>query len=281
MWLNKRKYVLVNIETKEDVYESKELLPKEVVLEDIESENLEDALYRLEERVNGRKVRNTWVMRKARKKPTPEELAAKSREDAEAFIAQDAQDIKDRVEAHRAFAAKVKETYGIESGGGVDTLKIPTGKDGNLGIIEATNLALAESAYEGIRKTRPEEVSAFVTSIMNSGTTIISGIAQMFATKITESKDRKKKPVENKEEPVKKEQPEKKKEKPSLKEPEVHKEDLGKGVTKTTFGTKETLEPSYHYQDIDITSTGSDTPKPYDLYEQYKNDMLGITEEVE
>ena len=271
MWFNKRRYVLVNLDTKEDVYESKEMLLKEVVLEDIESENLEDALYRAEERVNGRKVRNTWVMRKARKPKSPEELAAKSREDAEEFIAKDAQDIKDRVDAHKAFAAKVKETYGIENTGGVDNINIPTSADGKVSIIGLANQAIAESTYLGIRETRPEEVSNAFKSIMNSGTTILAGIAQMLTAKITESRNKpenkdttdvkKEKEVEKKQDEVKKEKP---------KEVETHKEVVSEGVTKTTFGTG---------IDTDSSEPENTTSSLYDDYEQYKKDQLGGGEE--
>ena len=283
--LNREKYVLIDTEEKEIVWEGKVLVSKESVLQDIEEENLKDCLYRLEIWKSGKKVRNAWVMKKPRRVQTPEELAAKSREDAEAFIAQDAQDIKDRVEAHKAFAVKVKETYGIE-GGAVDKIKIPTGKDGNLGILEAVQIATAESAYEGIREN-PSETAAAVKSAMNMVPTILASITQLITNWISESNNRKKKPVEKKEELVNKEEPEKKKEsikkkeKPAPKELEVHKEDLGKGVTKTTFGTEETPEPAYQYQKIDVTSTASNTPKPYDLYEQYVKDMIGTTEEVE
>ena len=267
---SKRRYVLVNVETKEDVYELKELLSKEVVLQDIDDDNLEEGLYRLEERVNGRKVRNSWVMRKPRTPKSPEELAAKSREDAEAFIAQDAKDIKDRVEAHKAFAAKVKETYGIEGGGGVSDIKIPTAEDGKVSIIRMANQAIAESTYLGIRETKPSEVAATVKSVMDSGTTILAGIAQMIATRLSESNTRKKK--EEKE-------PEKKKEE-KPKEVETKTEDLGEGKTRTTFGNEQNISTSEHESTTSTLNNGSDTPKEPEVpvtYEEYRAGMLGDT----
>ena len=268
---NRDKYVLWNIEEKEIVWEGKELLSKEAVQQDIEDENLEDTLYRMEIWSGGRKVRNAWVMRKARKKSSPEELAEKSREEAEAFIAKDAQDIKDRVEAHKAFALKVRETYGIE-GGAVDKIEIPTGKDGTLGILEAAQIAVAQSTYEGIRKTRPEEVAASFKSVMDSGTTILAGIAQMLTARMVESKKPKvKKEVVEKKEEVKKPEPKKE-------EVKTHKEDLGDGKTKVTFGSDASTDPTYHFQKTDTTTTSSDIHKLPVTYEEYKKDML-VTEE--
>lgn len=286
-------YALVNIETKEDVYVSKEFIEKEYVLKEIEKDNLPDVLYRLEERKSGRKIRNAWLMKKPRQPKSAEDLAAKSREDAEAFISQDAKDIKDRVEAHKAFAAKVKETYGIEGGGAVDKIKIPTAEDGKVSILGMANQAIAESTYLGIRETKPAEVAATVKSVMDSGTMILAGIAQLIATRLAESNSRKKKPDEKKEvpEPEKKTtEPEKKKVEP--KELPTHKEDLGEGISKTTFGADALTYPVYQHQKIDTTSNSSDTPKEAvppvtaqdikERYEQYERDMLeDIKEEVE
>ncbi|MCK4329766.1 hypothetical protein KAX02_07975 [candidate division WOR-3 bacterium] len=280
---SKRRYVLVNVETKEDVYESKELLPKEVVLQDIEDDNLEEGLYRVEERVNGRKVRNTWVMRKSRRKATEEELAAKSREDAEEFIKKDAQDIKDRVEAHKKFADKVRQTYGIEGGGAVDNIKIPTNEDGKISIISAANQAIAESTYLGIRETKPAEVAATVKSVMDSGTTILAGIAQLIATRLADSNNRNKKPAEKKEVPEQeKKEPEPIKKKVEPKEVPTHKEDIGGGITKTTFGTEQNSTTSVPDSTTSTPSgefNNSDTPI---TYEQYTKDMTELAkEEVE
>ena len=272
---SREKFVLWNIEEKEIVWEGKELLTKESVQQDIEDENLEDTLYRMEIWSGGRKVRNAWVMRKQRKKPSPEELAEKSREEAEAYIQQSAKDIKKAVEDHQAFVAKVKETYGIESGGGVGNIAVPTGKDGKLTIMGAANQAIAESTYLGIRETKPAEVAEAVKSIMNSGTTIVAGIAELLTNRIVESKKR----------PHKKVEPEKKKEEvasklePKKEELEVHKKDIGEGKTKITFGADKTPEPILPYQHIDTTYNGSDTPKvPVPAssvtYEEYKEDML-------
>ena len=282
---SKRCYVLVNVETKEDVYESKELLPKEAVLQDIEDDNLEEGLYRVEERVNGRKVRNSWVMRKPRTPKSPEELAQKSREDAEEFIKKDAQDIKERVEAHKAFAAKVKETYGIEGGGAVDNIKIPTNEDGKVSIIGMANQAIAESTYLGIRETKPAEVAATVKSVMDSGTTILAGIAQMIATRLADSNNRNNKSSEKKEVPElekkkknlepEKKKPEIKKKKVEPKEVPTHKEDIGGGITKTTFGTEQDTSTS---EPKDTTSSLS-IDEDNDLYEQYKIDLLGSAKE--
>lgn len=269
-------YALVNIETKEDVYVSKEFLEKEYVLKEIEKENLPDVLYRHEERKSGRKVRNAWVMRKPRKAKSPEELAVESRKEAEEFMLSDALDIKDRVEKHNAFKAKVVEMYGIEGVGNVDKIQIPSGKDGNLGIIEAAQIATAQSVFRGISETKPTEVSDAFKSVMNSGTTILAGIAQIFTARITESNKRKEKPAE------KKKDLEKKKEEP--KDLETKKEIVSEGVTKTTFGTEESTEPTYSYQKQEISSTssdvfnGSDTPVSY---EQYERDMMGINKEEE
>lgn len=282
MWLNREKYVLIDIEEKEIVWEGKELLSKESVLQDIEEENLKDTLYRMEIWKSGRKVRNAWVMKKARKKATAEELAAKSREEAEAFIAHDAQDIKDRVEAHKLFAQKVKETYNIESTA-VDQIVIPSGKDGTLGIIEAVQLATAQSAFIGIRETNPSEVASTVKSIMNSGTTIFAAIAQMLVNRITESK--KKPPAEKKEEKKKdkkeeepkKEVPEKEQIKP--KEVETHKKVVAEGITKTTFGIDENT--SFGIDENTSTNLHESTTSSL-IYEDYKLHMLGsVDEEME
>lgn len=273
---SREKFVLVNIETKEDVWENKFLVPREVVLEDIKNDNLEDALYRLEIRVSGRKIRNAWVMRKERKKQSPEEIAAKGREEAEAYIQQSAKDIKKSVEDHQAFVAKVKQTFGIESGGGVDRIQIPSGKDGNLGILEAAQLATAQSVYEGIRETKPSEVSETVKSVMNSATTILAGVAEMLALKITDSKKR----------PAKKKEPEKKKEEvvpkpePKKEAVKVHKEDIGEGITKVTFGDAST-DPTYQHQKVDLTFNDSKAPVELDVYEEYERYMLGIDKEEE
>ena len=286
------KYTLVNIDTKETIWEGKEFLTKESVLEDIANENLGDSLYRLELWSGGRKAKNSWVMRKPRTPKSPEELAAKSREDAEAFIAQDAADIKDRVEAHKKFADKVRQTYGIE-GGGVDNIKLPTAEDGKISIISAANQAIAESTYLGIRETKPAEVAATVKTVMDSGTTILAGIAQMIATRMADSNNRNKKSVEKK-----KEEPEKKKKtsEPEKKEPEIkkkkvepkevptYKEDIGEGITKTTFGTEQDTSTSVTETTTSSLYNGSDTPKGSELpvtYEQYERDMLGINKEVE
>ena len=275
------KYALVNIESKETIWEGKDFLTKESVLEDISNENLEDNMYRLELWSGGRKVKNAWVMRKPRTPKSPEELAAKSREDAEAFIAQDAKDIKDRVEAHKAFAAKVKETYGIEGGGGVDNITIPTGKDGKLTILGAFNQAFAESAYLGVRATRPEEVANAVKSVMDSGTTILAGIAQMIATRLAESNSRKKKSVEKKkEEPEKKKKdPEPIKKKVEPKEVPTHKEDLGDGKVKTTFGADQNTTASLPDSTTSTMNNGSDTPRDIVTYEQYERDMMDVNKE--
>lgn len=284
---SREKYALIDMETKETVWEGKDFVEKETILKDIDNENLAESMYRLELWHSGRKVKNEWVMKKARKKATAEELAAKSREEAEAFIAHDAQDIKDRVEAHKLFAQKVKETYNIESSA-VDQIVIPSGKDGTLGIIEAVQLATAQSAFIGIRETNPTEVAATVKSIMNSGTTIFAAIAQMLANRITESKkkpaaekkEEKKKvelPKEAKKEQPKKEQPKKEQPKPKEvethkevvpKEVETHKEIVSDGVTKTTFGTDENTSTNLP------ESTTSSL-----VYEDYKLHMLGSVEE--
>ena len=278
-------YALVNSETKEDVYVSKVFLEKSYIEKEIENDNLPEGLYRLEERRGGKKERNAWMMKKPRKKLSAEEVAAKTREEAEAYIQQSAKDIKKAVEDHQAFVAKVKETYGIEGGGGVDHIQIPTGKDGNLGIMEAFNLAIAESTYEGVRATKPAEVAAAVKSVMDSGTTILAGIAQMLTTRMMEIK----KPKVKKEVEKKKEELEKKlepKPEPKKEEVETHKEDIGDGKTKITFGSDASTDPAYQHQKIDTTFTGSDTPRAPVTYEEYRAAMLGNTssrveEEVE
>ena len=299
---SREKYILVDIERKETVWEGKEFLPKEDVEKQIENENLEDTLYREEMWRAGKKVRNEWVMRKPKKKATAEELAILKQEEAEEFIQNDAADIKARVEAHRAFANKVKQIYGIEAGGGVNNIKIPSGKYGTLGILEAVQIATAESAYEGIREN-PSEVAASVKSIMNMVPTILAGVSQLIATKITESNKRKETP------PARKEEPAKKVETPQLeatrKDPEVVREKIGKGITKFTFGDKElssgtdpdkvgksatdpykppasgTEHVIYKHQNVTDTSVDSTStlPNVMDEYEQYKIDMLGNPEE--
>ena len=280
---SKEKYVLWNIEEKEIVWEGKELLTKEAVLKDINDENLEDALYRLEIWKSGTKVRNAWIMKKPKKKLTAEEIAANGREEAEAYIQQKAIDIKKDVEDYQTFVTKIRKMYSIEGGDNMDKIKIPTGKDGNLGIIEAAQLATAESVYRGISETKPTEVAASFKSVMDSGTTILAGIAQMLTARMMESK---KKPGKKEKPEVKKEVPEKKKEEPKLEpkkeEVKVHKEDLGDGKTKTTFGSDASTSLDYNYQKTDTTYNGSDTPKAPVTYEEYEKDMIGINkEEVE
>ena len=277
---NREKYILWNIEEKEIVWEGKALLSKESVQQDIEDENLEDTLYRMEIWSGARKIRNAWVMRKPRKKSSPEELAEKSREEAEAYIQQSAKDIKKAVEDHQAFVAKVKQTYGIESGGGVGNIDVPTGKDGKLTIMGAANQAIAESTYLGIRETKPAEVAEAVKSVMNSGTTILAGIAQMLTERIVDSKKRpaKKKELEKKKEEPK---PEPKKEEVKKEEVKTHKEDLGKGKTKVTFGSDGSTDPVYLHQKIDTTYNDSKTPVELDVYEEYERYMRGISKEEE
>lgn len=268
---SRERYVLIDTEEKEIVWEGKELISKESVQQDIEDENLEDKLYRLEIWSGGRKVRNAWVMRKPRKKSSPEELAEKSREEAEAYIQQSAKDIKKAVEDHQAFVAKVKETYGIESGGGVGNIDVPTGKDGKLTIMGAANQAIAESTYLGIRETKPAEVAEAVKSIMNSGTTILAGIAEMLTNRIVDSKKpkgKKKESSEKKEEPKKEEK---------TKEVETHKEKLESGVTKVTFGNKEVLTSTVSEETTSTMNNSSDTPVNLNTpitYEQYEKDMM-------
>lgn len=274
-FFSKEKYVLWNIEEKEIVWEGKELLSKESVQQDIEDENLEDTLYRMEIWSSGRKVRNAWVMRKARKPKTAEEQAAEAKEKAEAYIQQKAIDIKKEVEDYQAFVSKVKALYGIESSGGMDKIEIPTGKDGKLGIIEAANLAIAQSTYEGIRETKPAEVAASFKSVMDSGTTILAGLAQMLTARMLEAKK-----------PKTKKEPEKKKEvelKPEPKKEEVktHKEDIGEGKSKITFGPDASTDPAYQHQKIDTTFNDSKTPVTYEQYEKDQHGEGEIEEELE
>ena len=272
---SKEKYVLWNIEEKEIVWEGKELLSKEAVLKDINDENLEDALYRLEIWRSGAKVRNAWIMKKPKKKLTAEEIAAKGRKEAEAYIQQKAIDIKKDVEDYQTFVTKIRKMYSIEGGDNLDRTQIPTGKDGNLGILEAAQLATAESVYRGISETKPTEVAASFKSVMDSGTTILAGIAQMLTARMVESKKPKvkKEVVEKKEEP----KPEPKKE-----EVKTHKEDLGEGKTKVTFGSDASTDPTYNFQKTDSTFNDSKTPVELDVYEEYEKYMTGINkEEVE
>jgi len=191
---NREKYVLVDIEKKEIVWESKELLSQKEILQSIEDDNLVEGLYRMEIWKSGRKVRNAWSMRKPKKQKTSEESATESREEAEAYMLSDALDIKDRVKKHNEFKAKVVELYGIEGVSGVDKIQIPNGKDGNLGIFEAAQIATAQSVFRGISETKPTEVSEAFKSVLNSGTMILAGVAQLLSTRITDSSKRKDKP---------------------------------------------------------------------------------------
>lgn len=88
----------------------------------------------------------------------------------------------------------------------------------------------------------------------------------------TKNPPAKKEDKEEKKEP-KREEKEKPKEEPKKKEKEVetHKENLGNGITKTSFGSKDETSST-----LPKDTTSSEEP---DLYEQYKKDMLGEAEE--
>lgn len=266
--LRKKTYVLIDLDVKEDVLETKEFISKEAIKEDIENEVLPESSYRLVEKQIGKKDRTVWTYRQKKTK-SPEDIAEKNREEAEKFLQSDAVDIQERVAKHKEFRTKIVKMYGIENvPSEVDKIEMPEGK---LGIVEAIQLATAQSMYQGIRE-RPSEMCDNFFNMMDSGTKILNGVAEMFAKRLAEPK---KKVLNNKvkakpEEAIK-----------------VKKEKTEEGITRISFGKKEEevvsdiTEPEKEEKSYTVPELTTDVVPDIIMYEDYERYFNRNKEEEE